>query len=186
MKKVRREPPTYKEIHNKTLERFKKSSRLIIWAGVLNVISLLISIIQFATIKDNLYFYFCFGCNDLIFRSLMYIPNFVNKFIVLYFIVIVLIAILTTSLAVILGVFGSQGKKKALWGSLIFYTIDTTFIIPCIFIGESTISIILMSVLHIAILLIIIFAVYEYYKIIEIAKRYGVLKESEGSSDASN
>lgn len=183
-----KEPLSYKEEHNNAYERFHKSSRLLIWAGALNVISLLVSIIQFTVDKETLYFYFCFGSNDLFFMALAHIPNFIEQYIALYFVVIVIIALLTSVGAILLGVFASQGKKKPLFGSLIFYGIDTLFIIPCAFIGESYVSILLMSVLHVVILSIIVFAVYEYYKVIEIARRYGVLKqnnESEGSKDAS-
>lgn len=184
--KKKKEPLSYKEEHNRTLERFRKSSRLLIWVGALNVISLLVSIIQFVIDGETLYFYFCFGSNDLIFRSLMHVPDILNKFIALYFVIIVIIALATSAGAILLGVFASQGKKKPLFGSLIFYAIDTLLIIPCAFVGESYISILLMSVIHVAILFIIIFAVYEYYKIIEIAKRYGVLKQSIESEEKDN
>ena len=59
--KKEKKPLTYQEEHNKALDRFKKSSRLIIWVGVLNVISLLIAIINYFTQETTLYFYFCFG-----------------------------------------------------------------------------------------------------------------------------
>ena len=182
-KSINKRPLTYEEEHNKAYDRFKKSSRLLIWVGALNVISLLISIINYFTIQKNLYFYFCFGFNDLIFQSLALIPNFFNNMTILYFIVIVLIALLSSAGAILLSVFASQGKKKYIFGSIIFYLIDTLMIIPCAFLGESYISILLMSVLHIVILSILIVSIYEYYKIIEIAKRYGVLKEREGDEN---
>ena len=177
--KKEKKPLTYQEEHNKALDRFKKSSRLIIWVGVLNVISLLIAIINYFTQETTLYFYFCFGFNDLIFQLLAMIPSFFKDFTVLYMISIIAIALLSSAGAVLLGVFASQGKKKFLWASIIFYMVDTLFIIPCAIIGESYISILLMSVLHIIILAILIIAIYEFYKIIEIAKRYGVLKENK-------
>ena len=186
--RAKKEPLSYREEHNKAYDRFKKSSRLLIWVGALNVISLLVSIIQFATGTNELFFYFCFGINDVIFQALANIPNFFASYTVWYFIIIVTIALLTTTGAVLLGVFASQGKKTFLFASLIFYMIDTLAIIPCALLGESYISILLMSVLHVAILAIIIVSVYEYYQIIAIAEKHGVIKqkeESEGVEDAS-
>ena len=190
MKKSKKEkkPLSYKEEHNKALDRFHKSSRLLIWVGALNVISLLVAIIQYTSGNGSLFFYFCFGCNDLIFQAIANIPNFFTNYTVLYFVIIVAIALLTTTGAVLLGVFASQGKKKWLFASLIFYMLDTLCIIPCAFLGETYISILSMSVIHVAILALIVVAVYEYYKIINIAERHGVLKpnnESEGENNAS-
>ena len=186
--RVKKEPLSYKEEHNKALDRFKKSSRLLIWVGALNVISLLISIIQFATGSSELFFYFCFGIDDVIFQALANIPYFFAHYTVWYFVIIVTIALLTTTGAVLLGVFASQGKKKFLYASLIFYMVDTLTIIPCALLGEIYISILLMSVLHVAILAIIVVSVYEFYRIIAIAEKHGVLKqnlESEGDENAS-
>lgn len=186
--KAKKEPLSYKEVHNKALDRFKKSSRLLIWVGALNVISLLVSIIQYASGESALFFYFCFGLNDLIFQALANIPGFFTNYTVLYFVTIVIIAILTTTGSTLLGVFASQGKKKFLYASLIFYMIDTLAIVPCAFLGEVYLSILLMSVLHVVILTIIVIAVYEYYQIINIAKRYGIIQqenESEGEDNAS-
>ena len=187
-KKARKEkrPLTYKEEHNKTLDRFRKSSRLLIWVGAFNVISLLVAIIQYASGTGSLFFYFCFGCNDLLFQAIARIPNFFINHTILYFVIIVIIALITTAGAVLLGVFASQGKKKFLFGSLIFYMLDTLCIIPCAFLGETYISILSMSVLHVAILSIIVIAVYEYYKIINIAKKHGILKEKEESGGEQN
>ena len=113
--KAKKEPLSYKEVHNKALDRFKKSSRLLIWVGALNVISLLVSIIQYASGESALFFYFCFGLNDLIFQALANIPGFFTNYTVLYFVTIVIIAILTTTGSTLLGVFASQGKKKFLY-----------------------------------------------------------------------
>lgn len=175
--KSNRKPLTYEYEHNRAYSRYRWASRLIIWIGVLNVVSLLVSIIQFTRGEAEPFFYFCFASNDLIFQLLLLIPNFFLNYRWLYFLIAIIIALASTSGMVLLGVYASQGKRKALWASMIIYLIDSLLIIPCYFVGEYAVSILLMSILHIVFLTIIAIAIYYYNKIIIIAEKYHILKE---------
>ena len=185
LKKRKKEKPvlTYEEEHNKHFWRFQKSSRVLIWAGAINFVSLVVSIIQAIVNKESsLVFYFCFGIDDVIFQSLALIPFFqTTTGSYFYLAAIILVAIITTSGAVLLSVFASQGKKKWLWASVIAYAIDALLIIPAYFLGENIASIWMMFALHLIVLGFLAIAVREYYKIIEIAIKHGVIKnQNEG------
>lgn len=168
---------TYKEEHNKHFFRFQKASRVMIWAGAISFISLVVSVLQALQKQSALFFYFCFGIDDVIFRALTFIPYFQNNNgFVLYIVLIFIISIITTAGAVLLSVYASQGKKKPLWAMFIIYAIDTLAIIGSYFLGENIISIWMMFGLHVIVLAFLGIAIYEYYKVIEVAVKHGALK----------
>ena len=91
---------------------------------------------------------------------------------------------ITTAGAVLLSVFASQGKKKWLWAAVIAYAIDALLIIASYFLGENIASIWMMFGLHLIVLGFLAIAVREYYKIIEIAVKHGVIKQrNEGEQN---
>ncbi len=188
LKRKKKEKPvlTYEEEHNKHFWRYQKSSRVLIWAGAINFVSLVVSIIQAIVTKESsLFFYFCFGIDDVIFQALALIPFFqtdVGSY--FYLASIVLVAMITTAGAVLLSVFASQGKKKWLWAAVIAYAIDALLIIASYFLGENIASIWMMFALHLIVLGFLAIAVREYYKIIEIAVKHGVIKQrNEGEQN---
>ena len=188
LKRKKKENPvlTYEEEHNKHFWRYQKSSRVLIWAGAINFVSLVVSIIQAIVTKESsLFFYFCFGIDDVIFQALALIPFFqtdVGSY--FYLASIVLVAMITTAGAVLLSVFASQGKKKWLWAAVIAYAIDALLIIASYFLGENIASIWMMFALHLIVLGFLAIAVREYYKIIEIAVKHGVIKQrNEGEQN---
>ena len=188
LKKKKKEKPvlTYEEEHNKHFWRYQKSSRVLIWAGAINFVSLIVSIIQSIVSKDSsLFFYFCFGIDDVIFQALALIPFFQTATGSYFYIAsIILVAMMTTAGAVLLSVFASQGKKKWLWASVIVYSVDALIIIPAYFLGENIASIWMMLGLHLIVLGFLAIAVREYYKIIEIAVKHGVIKQqNEGEQN---
>lgn len=188
LKRKKKEKPvlTYEEEHNKHFWRYQKSSRVLIWAGAINFVSLVVSIIQAIVTKESsLFFYFCFGIDDVIFQALALIPFFqtdVGSY--FYLASIILVAMITTAGAVLLSVFASQGKKKWLWAAVIAYAIDALLIIASYFLGENIASIWMMFGLHLIVLGFLAIAVREYYKIIEIAVKHGVIKQrNEGEQN---
>ena len=184
--KKEKKPLTYAEAHNKAFWAFHKSSRIMIWAGVLNVAGLIIGIVQrfteslspsffisdtFLSAKLGGSFYnfsLCFSTNSFVFRLLETLKWADAGFISL----IIGIAILFTAGAVVLGVFASQGKKWALISEIIFYIFDMAMIIPCYLIGEATIYLWIMIGLHVVILGFLGVAIYQYYNLFTIEKIY--------------
>ena len=176
---------TYEEEHNKHFWRYQKASRVLIWAGAINVVSLIVSVIQSLVNKTTLFFYLCFGLDDVLYQVLRLVPFFQTSTGAYFYIASILaISIITSSGAVLISVFASQGKKNYLWAMVIAYAIDSLLIIASYFLGENIASIWMMFALHIIILAFLAIAVYEYYKIIEVAIRHGVIKnKNEGEQD---
>ncbi len=171
---------SYEEKHNKRYNWFTKSARILLWVGIFNVISLIVSLIQSVVYSYEMYFYFCFAINDLIYRLLwIYIPWFqTSPGIWVYTVIIVLIAIAVTAGVTIISLRGAKGKKNWLWGGLIFMIIDTFIILLCYFFAqESDNSIWLMFSFHMVGVIGQVIAIYEYYKIIDLAKEYNMLKK---------
>lgn len=135
----------------------------------------------------EMFFYFCFGFNDLIFR-LIYINStwFTGNGFWLYLVIIVIIAIASSALVTVVALQAKKGRSKWLWGGLIGMIIDTLFILPCYFFAEeSETSLWFMFVFHMVILVAIAMAIFMYYKIIDLAKKYGMLdfQSNQNSSE---
>ena len=180
---------SYEEKHNRHYGYFSKASRVLLWAGIINVVSLLVSIIQAYTNEgSSIYFYFCFGFNDLIFKLLYNnVTYFSTSGMWLYIIIIILIAMISSAGSVLLSINAAKGKKFFLWFGFGFYIIDTLLIALCYYFGgESITSIWFMIAFHAIIIAFQCVSLYEYYKIVALAKQYGMLKakeESEGQKD---
>lgn len=185
-KKKEKKPLTYAEAHNKAFWAFHKSSRIMIWAGVLNVAGLIVGIVQRFTealepaffITDTYLssklggsffnFSLCFSTNSFVFRLF----EAMNLGDIGFLSIIIGIAIVFTAGAVLLGVFASQGKKWALVGEVVFYILDMAMIIPCYLIGEAIIYLWIMIGLHVIILGFLGVAIYQYYNLFTIEKIY--------------
>ena len=180
MKKERKERPkrvkTYEEQHNAAFARYQKFSGALIWAGILNVVSLIIIIVQGTTgmVENNaITFNFCFGISDLTFRLLALIPYFSNGGEWLYYVTIVVVAMIYSTGAIFLGVMCRKGKIKALWSGAIIYLLDSFFIIPSsIWLSQSVLGMWIMVGLHIVILAIHGYAIVIYYQIVDLAVHY--------------
>jgi hypothetical protein len=177
LKKKNRTQLTYEEAHNKAFSRFQKSSQILIWAGVLNFFGLIVAIIQLNTSNINTFNPFlCFSSNILAFKGLMVAGIFIdNK--ILWYIVSFLIAIISSVGMIILGVYAKQGKKVHLFMGVSLYVLDMFCTIPLIFIEENLASLWLIAGIHVIITAFLIVAIYEYFNIIKIAVKYGVIKE---------
>ena len=165
---------TYQEEHNKAYNAFKKASRIGIWAGVLCVIGLLTAIAQQSQIgMFNLFL--CFGSVDFI--ICLFLSNSLLTATPWFYILSFLIAISVSALFILLSVFASQGKKIPLILMVILYFIDMIFIIPMGLMGlESTGNLWLSIGVHTVIIVFMFIALYEYFNIIKIAQKYGIVK----------
>ncbi len=192
MKKERREHSkrvkTYEEQHNAAFSRFQKFSGSLIWAGILNVVSLIIIIVQGATgaIENNaVTFNFCFGISDLTFRLLALIPFFTSGGEWLYYLTIVIIAMIYSTGAIFLGVMCRKGKIKALWAGAIIYLLDAFLVIPSsLWLSQSVLGMWIMVGLHVVILALQAYAIVIYYQIVDLAIHYQIInpqvEEKEG------
>lgn len=194
-KKGHKKSYTYAEAHNRAFWAFNKATRVMIWAGILNVVGLMVGILQEAfggvmnnfvfpldtylhnTIVNSGYQYsLCFGTNALIFRLLE--SYAFNKFVgeamseIVFVIIIVIIAILFSGIIVYLSVLASQGKKWALFTQSIFYIVDTGAIIGNYIIGEHISILWIQVALHIVILFFVVISIYQYYHLFAIERIY--------------
>lgn len=178
---------TYEEKHNRYLGNFKKFASVLIWVGVLNVVSLIIALIQAVTGQAAMFFTFCFGFSNLSFRLLGLIKIFHEGWEWLYYVLVFIIAILFSSISIIIGVFSGQAKKKYLWLGFILYIIDTLAIIPCrLFLGENDSVMWMMFLLHIIVIGFIAFAIMQYYRIIDLAINHQKIKPVEKKGEEGN
>lgn len=181
-KKDPKSRPSYVTLHNNAVLRFQKSSRIFIWAGIVNFVGLIIGNIQYATGNVEIPpFYFCFGVSDFAFSLLYYSGmNVVTLYVIAYIVSFVL-----TGGAVALGVFSSQAKKKALFAEVIIYFVDWVFVLLAFFIANETwIGLLFNGGIHAIITFFLVIAVYEYYNVFNIEKRFEkVKKEPEVASD---
>ena len=169
---------TYEEEHNLHYGRFQRSSHAFLWAAIINVIGLIVTIVQATQGQTELSFYINFASCDLIFRSLALIPYFNSGGEWLYIILIILVAALFSGLAIWLSVTASQGKIKLLWLELILYVVDLFVVLPCyFFFGEAESVLWAMFILHAIVIFFMVWSLYEYYRIKDLAIQHGRLKE---------
>lgn len=184
--KKEKKPLTYVEAHNKAFWAFHKSSRILVWAGILNVAGLLISLIQTTDasippayfidssylaarlISTNYNFSLGFSTGSFVFRLLEGVEMHVAGFIAS----IIVIAIVLSAISIILGVFASQGKKWALFTGFGLYLADMAMIIACYALGEPASYLWIMIGVHVVILAFLIVAVFQYYNLHTIEKVY--------------
>ena len=167
----KRGPVSYVDTHNAAVIRYRRYCKSFIWVGIINFIGLLVGIIQYyiQSASDKVPFYYCFGFSDFAFNLLAYtgMPAW------LFWIVVVLLSILTTSGAVLLGLFASQGKKKFLIGMLVAYLLDWIFCLLAYFVaGEEVIGLMINAGIHVVASFFLIMALYEYYQVLNIEKRF--------------
>lgn len=178
---------TYVEAHNKAYWAFHKSSRILLWAGVLNIAGLLIGLIQAYVepiyivdfIDGSILFTALGGQTTLNFSLGFAMSAFFSRLIELaglplggFIALIVIIALLFSALAVFLGVFSSQGKKWALFTGFGFYLLDTVFVIGCYLLGEPITFLWIFIGIHFIVLGFICLAVFQYYNLHTIEKIY--------------
>ena len=167
-----RGPVSYVETHNNAVIRYRRYCKSFIWVGVINFIGLLVGIIQFyiQSSADKVPFYYCFGICDFSFNLLSY-ANGLPAW--LFWIIVVLIAGLTTSGAILLGLFASQGKKKVLFAMAISYLVDWIFCFLAYYVaGEEVLGLMINAGIHVVASFFVIMAIYQYYAVLNVEKRF--------------
>ncbi|MDY0177972.1 MAG: hypothetical protein GX807_01185 [Erysipelotrichia bacterium] len=191
MKKTRikkqKKPLTYVEAHNKAYWAFHKSSRILLWAGILNIAGLLIGLIQAYAepiyiadyIEGSILFTALGGKTTLNFSLGFAMSAFFSRLIELaalpiagFIVLIVIISIIFSALGVFLGVFSAQGKKWALFTGFGFYLLDTAFIVGCYLIGEPVSFLWIFIGVHFIVLGFLCVAIFQYYHLHTIEKVY--------------
>ena len=168
---------TYAEEHNKAYSAYKKASQIGIWAGVLNVVGLLIAILQ-VNFEDQIFnLFFCFGSEHLLLKGILK-TSFIQSNIPLFYVIAFASALLISAYFILTSVFAKQGKRVALMMMFIGYCVDTLMLIPLgISRLETLANLWLTGAIHAVIFLCMALAIYEYYKIIKIAITHKVLEE---------
>ncbi len=171
----RNKEASYVDLHNNAVIKYRRASRTFIWAGVVNFVGLIIGIVQHYTVEANadqpIPFYFCFGMNDLLFS---WFESF-NMPIALFWVIVSLIALATTAGAVLLGVYASMGKKKVLIAMISAYGADWLLLILkniLFFSRDGAAGLIVNLGIHVIISFFLIVAVYQFYNVINIEKRF--------------
>lgn len=168
----KRGPISYVDTHNKAVINYRRACKAFIWVGVVNFVGLLIGVIQFYIQKSNnvVPFYYCFGISDFLFNLL---NKTVTMPIALFWVMVAVITISLSAGAAILGLFASQGKKVFLFTMVGVYFLDWIFVLLAFFVaGESTIGLMVNAGIHVVATFFIIMAVYQYYNVINIEKRF--------------
>ena len=177
--KKKKTPPTYEEAHNKAFARYQKSSQILIWSGALNFFGLIIAIIQLNTTETHTFNPFlCYSSNILAFRGLMLVEG-LSEINYLWYILVFAISILSSVGMILLGVYAQQGKKTHLFTGISLYVLDMFCTIPLIFVEQEIANLWLIAGIHIIVVAFLIVAIYEYFNIIKIAVKYGVIKKED-------
>lgn len=187
-KKRERAPRSYVETHNSAVIKYQRAARIMIWAGVLNFVGLIISHIQLVMGQvEKIQFHFCFGISNFFFNLLRDRADMPSGG---FYTIIYIVSLALTIGAVLLGVYSSQGKKKFLFASLISYFVDWVMMLVAFFTAvdpQSELMVLFFSGgIHIIITFFLVFALYEYYNVINIEKRFEkptVNKEPEGEEN---
>ena len=166
---------SYVDTHNNAVIRYRRACRTFIWAGVVNFVGPLIGIAQHYTQESQanqpIPFYFCFGIGEFLFA---WFESF-NMNIVLFWILVALITLALTVGAVLLGLYSSMGKKKILITMVALYGADWLLLMLkniLFFSRDGMIGLLFNLGIHIIISFFVIVAVYQFYNVINIEKRF--------------
>lgn len=162
---------SYVDTHNNAVIRYRRACKTFIWAGVVNFVGLIVGVIQYyAQGNEFMPFFYCFGTCDFVFTLLEPILG-LNS--VWFWLIVAVLLIATTSGAVLLGLFSSQGKKVVLYTMLGVYLVDWIMVFLAFFVaGESWIGLLINAGIHVIVSFFLIVALYQYYNVINIEKRF--------------
>ncbi len=186
---------TYAQAHNRALRSYQRASRIMIWGGVFNIFGLMLGLIYNAMMQteptsflsgsllantlsySSYQFSFCFASNNFIiriFEMLTYnrFDSSANMPFWAFIVLSMLIVFIFSALAVGVSIYASQGKRWAFLSMIIFYFIDSAFIIFNYLIGEATTYLWILIALHVIIWFFLIMAIYQYYHLFYIEKIY--------------
>ena len=161
---------SYVALHNAAVVRFQKSSRIFIWAAVVNFIGLIIGHIQYIAGNTIIPFSFCYGVSNF-FLDLLWLRTTVDEYVVLA--IAYGVSFVLSAVTAWMGVMSSQANKKFLYACIIFYFIDWIFVLLAFFIaGEQWSGLLFNGGIHTIITFFLVMALYQYYNVIKIEKRF--------------
>ncbi|MFA5442808.1 MAG: hypothetical protein WCX85_00765 [Bacilli bacterium] len=154
--------PTYAKLHNKAVRLYRKTAIFLLWAGVISILATVIGIFRSQagygmSLAINVYI------NRLI--ATISLPDYA------YFLIIFAISIATGALLAVLGFFAQQGKKTFLFVGAALYLAD--FAVVFLVYGanwDTTYAFTIAT--HLVILGALLIAIYEYFNVIAIEKRF--------------
>lgn len=169
-RKKNKKTVSYVTVHNAAVVRFQKSSRIFIWAAVVNFIGLIVGHIQYMAGNTLIPFSFCYGISNFFFNILWYQSDLsVAEIMIIAYIV----SFILSGVTAWIGVMASQAKKKFLLACVISYLIDWVFVLLAYFVANEPWSGLLFNGgIHTIISFFLIIAVYEYYNVIKIEKHF--------------
>ena len=165
-------------MHNAAVTKFQKSSRIFIWAGVVNFIGLIIANVQMVAGKtEQMPFYFCFGVSNYLFNVLHYYTEIPTAW---FYVIVYGLSLLLSAGAILLGVKCSQPSKKALFACVSIYFVDWIFVLLAFFLAKETwVGLLFNGGIHAIITFFLVFALYEYYNVFNIEKQFEKPKKEE-------
>lgn len=181
MKKKAKRVIPYSIAHNKSVKLYKKTSTFLLWAGVLNLFSSIIGIIQmvsnsFLVTNGNTYNWpksgFALSFSLQIYLDSLLIKNLNN---VGAYLLIILIALALGSLFALFGIFSSKGKFIYLIVGSVIYLLD---FIAMFFVYSFTDVVMVWTnyaftlAAHVVILIASVIAIAMFFSVIEIEKKY--------------
>lgn len=164
MKKPKKEK-NYVALHNQAVLRYQKTALFLLWAGLVSLIAIVISVL-----RNNRALGMALTLN--VFLNNLLLESSLSD--ILKQLLIIVLAIVTASLFTVLGYFARLGKIVFLLigGSLYFFDfIGTFFFYPLVFEMNFMFSI----ATHLVILGAIIIAIVMYYRVLRINKEEGKL-----------
>lgn len=160
--KINKPQPTYADLHNKAVRLYRKTAIFLLWAGVVSILATIIAIFRSEagygmSLAINIYL------NRLI--AALGLPNYAAS------LIIFALSIATGALFAVLGFFAQQGKKVFLFVGAALYLADFAALFLVYGANWSTTYAFTIAT-HLVILGALAIAIYEYFHVIAIEKRF--------------
>ena len=169
-RKKEKKPLSYVSVHNAAVVRFQKSSRIFIWAAVVNFFGLIIGHIQYLAGNTLIPFSFCYGVSNF-FLNLLWYGTTISEIWIM--VIAYVVSFILSGVTAWMGVMCSQARKNFLIACAIFYLIDWVFVLLAYFIAYGPWSGLMFNGgIHVIISFFLIIAIYEYYNVIKIEKHF--------------
>ena len=161
---------SYVEMHNAAVVKYRRYCRSFIWVGVINFLGLIVGIIQYYNMDfESVPTYYCFGVSDFFFTLL----STTSMHAALFWSIVFVFSLAMTAGAVLLGVYSSYGKRAFLYAMLGCYLGDWIFcILTYTILVNNVTGLMINAGIHVVASFFLIMALYYYYKVINIEKRF--------------
>ena len=176
--KIAKKPKTYSTLHNRAVRLFQKSSKIMIWAAILNLCGAIFGLMMLANSNQSGFgggYSLCLGTAHYLFLVVQtYVPDAVAGNIL-----IILIAAIFSALLIVFASFSMRVNIVWIIISFVFYFIDSIVSIFS-FLDTGFANYCVAMFCHIVILLFAFLCLYSYYNVISIEKRFKNIKVVKG------